>query len=174
MRLTFVALCVIYLWAPLVLSSFSDCTGNGCITGTVWVDENCDGNMDDSETGRLENVRVQLFDITEGFYSLTFTNSNGGYTFRQTPTGHSYQIQFTVEEEDGYSWAFGADSSVFDEEGITIPILLVTSETVNAAACPPVVTTECDSVCEHCSDISSIVADWRLAATQQVEQFTCK
>jgi len=60
---------------------------------TVWYDDNKDGIQDETEKG-VDGIKVTLYDSSEKVIQTTVTDKQGGYLFRDIPTG-TYHIQFT-------------------------------------------------------------------------------
>ena len=60
-------------------------------SGYVWEDANNDGVMDDSES-RLQNIAVNLIDVTNGKMTTVFTDINGYYSFTET-NGYIYTLE---------------------------------------------------------------------------------
>ena len=53
---------------------------NLVISGTVWVDKDKTGLIDNSDV-KLEGIKVTLRDVTNGKYAVTYTDANGFYIF---------------------------------------------------------------------------------------------
>ncbi len=74
------------------------------ISGTVFVDDNRDGNLAAGETARVPGVTIQLFDMTDPLTPVlvdTFiTGSDGNYSFDNLPSG-PYRIVETQPTQYG-------------------------------------------------------------------------
>ena len=53
------------------------------VSGTIWLDENLNGLMDDEEPG-IPDMKVILNDVKNGKKAITFTDENGKYKFNET------------------------------------------------------------------------------------------
>ena len=53
------------------------------VSGTIWLDENLNGLIDDEEPG-IPDMKVILNDVTNGKKAITFTDENGKYSFTET------------------------------------------------------------------------------------------
>ncbi|ATE52370.1 hypothetical protein CNX65_02900 [Actinosynnema pretiosum] len=86
----------------IVLAGGVDATGYlfgeraGVITGTVWVDANGDGTIDNTEMGRIAGAKVDLMegDSTTPLASAT-TTAEGTYEFKDVPAG-DYSLMLTL------------------------------------------------------------------------------
>lgn len=72
------------------------------LTGTVWVDEDEDGSIDQSESVRLSGVGVELMDSSGALIASAVTSEDGGYLFGQLLPG-AYQVHQIQPEGYGSS-----------------------------------------------------------------------
>jgi len=74
------------------------------ITGTVFVDDNRDGDLDTGENARVEGVTVELFDMADPLNPVslgtTTTGNDGTYSFDNLPAG-DYRIVQTQPTQYG-------------------------------------------------------------------------
>lgn len=73
-------------------------TGN-VVAGTVWLDRNEDGDLDDGEPGRLGGIKLTLENNSGDTVATTRTADDGTYAFVSVPVGRYDVIE---EQPDGY------------------------------------------------------------------------
>jgi LPXTG-motif cell wall-anchored protein len=110
--------------AGIALGRRIDATGYGfgetgnVVTGTVFLDRNEDGGLDDDEPGRLEGVSLSLRDNSGDEVATAETGEDGTYSFVSVPVG-----RYTVVEDQPEGYASTTENRIslrVEEGGATV------------------------------------------------------